>query len=301
MAFQSYEDYIKKYSVRNGKYYFEDDEMSKKEYDEAMETAEMLKMFGKVSSPDSTTTVKKVFDKAKAEAEDKVAAPVDEDPIVIEDGVLKKVTGVVGEYVVPKGIHTIGPFAFNNSDVESIILTDEVKKLKVGAFENCHTLKRIVIPESITQIPLRCFQDCLSLEEIVFPSKVKFIGNSAFNNCINLKSIKLPNTVVSIGESVFEFCRELSEVELSENISKIPLGVFKGCSKLVKIIIPKSVEYIEYDAFRACGLLSDVYLSKDTEVDDDAFYGCTIMNPFHYYEDDNSDNPIDKLKHMSSF
>ena len=154
-------------------------------------------------------------------------AKADKNGFIIEDGVLTGYTGPGGDIVIPKGVTSIGNYAFEGSG-----------------------LKSVVIPASVTSIGDYAFYECNSMTSVSIPKSVTSIGFSAFEGS-GLKSVVIPASVTDFGDYIFEDCDELQYVTFSNGITKVQVkegGVgrwFSECKKLKKLIIPKSLENMD--------------------------------------------------------
>ena len=84
------------------------------------------------------------------------------------------------EYKVTK----IGIYAFSYCKLlETIVIPDYIKEIKMCAFTNCESLKSIVLPKKLKTIQFETFKGCTSLESIIIPNGVKEIESSAFEGC----------------------------------------------------------------------------------------------------------------------
>ena len=88
------------------------------------------------------------------------------------------------EYQVPKGIRSIGDYAFYS----------------------CKSLTAITLPEGLTSIGDSAFIGCRSLAAITLPESVTSIGELAFSSCSSLTAITLPESLESIGTDAFADC-----------------------------------------------------------------------------------------------
>ena len=95
--------------------------------------------------------------------------------------------------IVPEGITTIGPWAFNSVGLDSIILPNTVDTIKHCAFRTCHSLSTVYLPSSVTYIGNEAFMEC-PLTTIVLPSSLTYIGDFAFQ-CESLTSITSKATI----------------------------------------------------------------------------------------------------------
>ena len=162
------------------------------------------------------------------------------------------------------------------SELNSIILPNEVTRIGNGAFSGCNNLSSINIPDGVTSIGESAFYGCGSLDSIVLPESLTSISESAFRICSGLVSITLPDGVASIGDYAFSGCSSLSSIELPESLTSIGDYAFSGCSSLSSIELPESLTSIGKCAFSGCSSLSSIELPESwTSIGDEVFYGCS--------------------------
>ena len=89
---------------------------------------------------------------------------------------------------------------FRQSDIENIILPNNLSEIKESAFYNSKLLS-IRIPASVETIERYAFGGCTSLATVTFEkeSKLATIGSEAFKQCFDLRSIEIPASVETIG------------------------------------------------------------------------------------------------------
>lgn len=102
--------------------------------------------------------------------------------MVIENEVLVRWLSSETKPVVPSNIKKIGRFAFADTNVKEIILSDNIQEIERGAFYRCTELQTIIAP-NVTAIGESAFENCENLEYITVSSKLKEIGENAFNKC----------------------------------------------------------------------------------------------------------------------
>lgn len=203
------------------------------------------------------------------------------DPLVLYD--IKKV--FLETYRVPDGIREIGPEAFSELNVKTIIIPPSVKQIYEYAFRN-------------STVEIVIFED--GPEDL-------FVHNCSFLDCKNLKTLKLPARLTKISGSSFEGCENLSEIEIldSEYVfindyfsksngiyddwSRLVLGCkgtkldFSFCEEIEmnafvstnkSFVIPKNIIRIRVEAFRKCKMLEEVKIEGTDSIETRCFFGC---------------------------
>ncbi|MBQ3110729.1 MAG: leucine-rich repeat protein [Clostridia bacterium] len=78
--------------------------------------------------------------------------------------------------VVGEGIKSIGCSAFENEEIEEVILPESLEIIGDRAFLNCKNIKEIKLPENLIGIGKRAFEGCESLVKVNLPDKDFIIG-----------------------------------------------------------------------------------------------------------------------------
>lgn len=87
-----------------------------------------------------------------------------------------------------------GEVCVNGEVLENIVIPDTVSKINHYVFAGC-SLKSVVISDSVTFIGIGAFEGCTELESITIPNSVKTICPGAFSECSNLESINYDGTI----------------------------------------------------------------------------------------------------------
>ena len=189
-------------------------------------------------------------------------------------------TGIV-EVTIPKGF-VIYICAFKGcSSLKKIDISNGVKTISFGAFEDCTSLTSIKMPDSagddfFNSISSKQFKNCRALTSITIPKGVKFIPLTAFEDCTSLTEVEIPEGVTKINRGAFRGCTSLTSIKLPDTLVEIGGGAFVNCKSLSSIVIPKNVRYIHDGAFVLTGL-KKAYIPKNTELDSRFGHG-----PFTY-------------------
>lgn len=126
---------------------------------------------------------------------------------VVVGGTLQKYCGSDANVILPKGITTIGAFAFGD----------------------CKSLTSVTIPDGVSTIDKYAFYGCKSLKAVTLPNSIKSIGESAFNECVSLTSIVIPRNVIDVSTSVFYGCKSLQSVTIPDSVKSIGILAFYNC------------------------------------------------------------------------
>lgn len=174
-----------------------------------------------------------------------------------------------------KQVDIIGENAFrDNLDIVSVLIPDNVKEIKSGAFQGCQRLGQIRLPSGLEKIAPETFKDCLILSSLELPSSVKDIGFSAFEGCQNLSDINLPKHLRAIGANAFENCYRLNDIKLPPNVM-IGGSAFKS-SGLITITIPKNARLTDSHTF-ANSDLCEATIQGGSIIPYSCFDGCKLL------------------------
>lgn len=138
--------------------------------------------------------------------------------------------------------------AFEETNIESIIVPKGVISIGELAFNYCRHLKKVII-QGCRSIGMSAFYCCESLQDISLPDNLEEIGQLAFRDCIKLKTIEIPAGVNIIRGSSFFNCRSLVEVKLNDGLEEIDVAAFWDCESLESITIPATVNRVAMTSF----------------------------------------------------
>lgn len=230
--------------------------------------------------------------------------------IVLHDADYSNSTDIDARMMDFDGIPVVGVCEnafFNDKEITSIKLSNNLERIENGAFWGASNLKTITFSDGgkgLKKIDSLAFKDCSSLESIdLSNAEITEIPARAFENCTSLKSVKLPPTVTKIANNAFSGCSKLEEIEgleqckISElsatafdscvrlkdinlsnaTIAAIPDQIFSGMRGLISATVPKTVTSIGTEAFYACKNLEMINGLSDcdiTKIGEKAFYNC---------------------------
>lgn len=176
---------------------------------------------------------------------------------------------------IGSGVSTIGARAFDECNVENVVIPDSVTEIGEFAFMQCGKLKECRIPYGITSIKKYTFNSCKNLERVFIPDSVTRIEDSAFKSCSSLIDIVIPSNVNYIGAESFRWCENIQSINIPYGVNGINEWTFSGCKALSNINIPDSVLYIDNNAFWGCDNLVNIFLPNSIiAFGSSAFHDC---------------------------
>ncbi len=181
--------------------------------------------------------------------------------------------------IIGNNVKRIRGYAFSGcSSLTSITIPDSVTSIDNDAFKNCSSLASINIPESVTDISSYVFYNCSSLTSINIPSKVTRIFQYAFYGCNGLTSINIPEGVTTIGDNAFKNCSNLNTITIPDSVTYIGDYAFENCSSLTSVNIPNGVKSIAQYIFHNCSSLTSVNIPDSvTSIGTEAFANCNSL------------------------
>lgn len=202
-----------------------------------------------------------------------------EKEFVIHAGDLVDYHGESTNVVLPENVKSIKKGAFTGSKgLTSIKLPEGLREIDDGAFDGCSYLESINIPKTVRKIGSAAFRECTSLKNIVIPENVTEIGAYAFYGCTGLQTAALPQGLKQIPASLFEKCEKLQTIRLSTAATEIGNAAFRGCVSLHTVEMGNNVTKIDSSAFQGCAGLQKISLSAAlTRIEDYVFANCSRL------------------------
>ncbi len=201
---------------------------------------------------------------------------------VTEDGVLysKNKTRIIKylnkeeeEFIVPDTVTSIGNYAFYHANRLKKLNYGlcQVTQIESNTFNNCSDLEEVILSDNITKIDKNAFVNCKNLRGIDISSNVDSIDRESFKNCDSLYYLGVDenNTIYSFKDGMLlnkegtkliqYFCQpDRMGVSIPEGIEIIGTKAFANLDKLSWIGIPQTVTKIEDEAFINCTNLWEI-------------------------------------------
>lgn len=144
----------------------------------------------------------------------------------------------------------IANYAFEESEIQSVKIGNNVKAIGQGAFYEATLLKEVYISASVEKIggevnvyaATGVFDDCISLEKVTIEkgSALWLVGSHTFKDCTALKEVTLPDSVQKIDAYAFARCMSLSKLEIPASVTYVGVRAFDSFGANQEIVIKGS-------------------------------------------------------------
>ena len=182
--------------------------------------------------------------------------------------------------LLPKGIKTIGEYAFAGTRVGGINIPATVTNIGSNAFHENNFLIHVEIESgsALTRIGSNAFYECTKLKAINLPAGMTKIENYTFFNCQSLASVILPPALESIGQYSFCYAHALKNIDFPQTLNSIGAGAFYD-SGLESVVLPMNLTTLDRDAFGHCKSLKTTELPATPRIWNSydniyGYYGC---------------------------
>ena len=187
----------------------------------------------------------------------------------------------------------------NGEEIQDLIIPNDVKSIKAGAFYGCFGLTSATIPEGVTEIGESAFCDCRNLISVSIPNSVKSIGKYAFDFNDRLTAVHITDIAawceidfvgyyywsnpLYYAHHLYVNGIEIKDLVIPDGVKSIGNFAFGGCSGFTSVTIPNSVTSIGVDAFEDCDIPTIVsHIEKPSEIDNNTFTQNTLKNATLY-------------------
>ena len=180
----------------------------------------------------------------------------------------------VTDIIIPDYVTEIADSAFSNTNIENVIMGNNIISIEEDAFYNCNDLINITIPNSITNIGYDAFYGCNNLQYNEYENGL-YLGNpnNPYVLLVKAKSTNITFCTINektkwIYESAFYNCINLVNITISDNVINTCRDLFKGL---------KNLQYNEYENGYYLGNEKNPYLILIT-MKSDMITSCIINN-----------------------
>lgn len=124
-------------------------------------------------------------------------------------------------------LQSIGVCAFQETQLTSVALPDNLEYLSSGVLNSCKKLEHVTLGKNLKGIPTGTFADCSALKELEIPDGMIYISRNAFYKS-GIENLFIPASVTSIFESAFENCHNIKEmvIEGSDDLVVYKYGFY---------------------------------------------------------------------------
>ena len=123
----------------------------------------------------------------------------------------QKKSSVLKSVTLPEGITSLGIWSFARAKIENLNLPSTLNYIYGEAFNNSD-LTSVVIPENVERVSNFAFISSKNLKSVVISEGVQQLGYGAFSSCTNLESLELPSTLKLMDNNLVGGCYNLAKV-----------------------------------------------------------------------------------------
>lgn len=163
-------------------------------------------------------------------------------------------SGLSGVLILPSDVFYIGPRAFQETRINGVKLSGNLKRIEDRAFEHCGSLSgELNIPNTTKYIGAYAFAQCGGLSgKLILPDNLSFLGNNAFFDAGTFAGgLEIPDGIKHIGYEVFKRSTFTGSLNLS-NVELLEPYAFWGCHFKGELVIPEGVKDIPACCFGEC-------------------------------------------------
>ena len=193
--------------------------------------------------------------------------------------------GITGHHDLNSNVTEIDNYAFYQSHLSTIYLSDNLQSIGNYAFYGAKQLTTVVFPGSLREIGTMAFSRCESLKSLILPQSLESIGDNAFYGCLSLpETVKIPASVTTLGGAICGMCPTVKRFEVAAGNASFStrdgaLYNYQG-NKLIDwpwgtmgdaISIPDGTTIIGYDIFDGAPIKEVSFPTSLQEIEEDAF------------------------------
>ena len=185
-------------------------------------------------------------------------------PYYVHDGILTYTIHGIQHADIPEGIVEIKTIAFQNREVNTVIVPDTVERIGESAFDNCRFLEKIYLGSGIKEIKKNAFSNCFALKEVHikdlqtwFDIELEYDRTSYLNTSplspssarlfVDGKEVKhliIPSNT-TLKNLHFLGCSSIEKVTIENNVWIEGRGIFEGCYNINTVIFEGGIKDLD--------------------------------------------------------
>ena len=172
-----------------------------------------------------------------------------------------------GALIIPDDVIEIGGGAFSGTNISSLQLPANLKRLGGEVFSGCSSLAgTLTLPESLEEMGHSCFHGCGMLEgTLTLPSKLKKIPYYCFYNCKFSGDLIIPEGIIEIEYNALQSAGPFKSLSLPNSLKTIGYNAFSGCDIQGELIIPSQIQVIPDNCF-ASNQFTSIIFAENSEL-----------------------------------
>ena len=161
---------------------------------------------------------------------------------------------VKGEFVMLSSVTSVASYAFANTAITKITMSENLSSIGAYAFKDAKTEVVDFNGASLSEIAVGAFYGSM-VRNVSLPDSVETVRSYAFAE--SALHTFTANGLKALENSVFENCIVMQEITLADGITVMGNNTFAGCINLTKVALP-SVQQLGRYTFRNASKLQEV-------------------------------------------
>merc|ERR1711976_1086332 len=172
---------------------------------------------------------------------------------------------------------------------EAIIILSGVVVIPNGTFSCCENIETVIMSDTVKRIERHAFYNCKSLVYIKLSRNIEFIGRQAFKWCHSLPSLFIPSSCREIGRAVVDGCKKLVIFSFPQDAVLLSNHTIEGTPFIKAFPLPREVtetikqaqdSCLERNPFQICREEVREWMKSINEGDEHKLHRiCSSSNP----------------------
>lgn len=160
---------------------------------------------------------------------------------------IEKYIGTRKDVIIPEKIDdctvvSINICAFDETDIESVVIPDTVTTIWNHAFYNCKKLHTVDMGNGVETLIQKTFYGCEKLENLKLSPNLKQSDDAAFSGCSSLKELHIPKTFTAWDMEMF-YGNSLTKLTFEDGLESVgAYACFWNDGTLKEVTFPASVK-----------------------------------------------------------
>lgn len=120
------------------------------------------------------------------------------------------------------------------------------------SFQNCTNLEKVILGDNVVAVGENAFYGCTKLTTVDTGDGLESVGKNAFYNCKLLTSFDAGSSLASIGDHAFDGCGAMTAINMGSSLTHVGTYAFEDCVSLTELNFPPTVESFGEKVINGC-------------------------------------------------